>query len=128
MIAGILTPYKGERDHLKLYCGRNRAPTKEDEWFKYCHSSLRNVMKHCFGILKAQFLILRDMPHGFSVKTQRYIPTACCAIHNFIRMHDPNDEVFNNFRDDEMIIQNVGPNTIVGSSSQANPHSTKRDG
>ena len=64
-------------------------------------------------MLKAKFPILRDMSHGFSVKTQKYIPTACCAIHNFIRMHDRNDEVFNNFCDNEVVI----PNTGVGSSS-----------
>ena len=110
---GFFTPYKGERYHLNLYRGRNRGPTKEEEWFNYRHSLLRNVIERCFGVLKARFLILRDMPYDFSVKTQKYIPTACCAIHNFTRMHDENDEVFNNFCNEEIVTQN----SSVGSSS-----------
>ena len=117
---GFLTPYKGERYHLNLYRGRNRGPTKEEEWFNYRHSSLRNVIERCFGVLKARFPILRDMPHGFSVKTQKYIPTACCAIHNFIRMHDRNDEVFNTFRDEEGVIPNAGVESSSNDTQEFN--------
>ena len=60
------------------------------------------------------------MPHEFSVKTQKHIPTACCAIHNFIRMHDQNDEVFNNFRDEEVVIPNVGVRSLSNDTQEFN--------
>ncbi|KAF7124031.1 hypothetical protein RHSIM_Rhsim12G0122900 [Rhododendron simsii] len=64
---GFLMPYKGELYHLSLFRGRRRLPTKEEEWFNYRHSSLRNVIKRCFGALKARFPIVKQMPKGFSV-------------------------------------------------------------
>jgi hypothetical protein len=121
---GFLTPYKGERYHLSTYRGRTRLPQKEEEWFNYHHSSLRNVIERCFGALKARFPILITMPRGFSVKTQKYIPTACCTIHNFIRMHDPNDKVFLTYSDEDMIVDseqcNHGAESSTSASQQLN--------
>ncbi|XP_058202540.1 protein ALP1-like [Rhododendron vialii] len=102
---GFLTPYKGERYHLSLFRGRRRLPTKEEEWFNYRHSSLRNVIERCFGALKARFPILKQMPKGFSVRTQKYLPTACCTVHNFIRMHDKNDAVFKFYSKEDLIVE-----------------------
>ncbi|XP_058185332.1 uncharacterized protein LOC131302618 isoform X1 [Rhododendron vialii] len=104
---GFLTPYKGERYHLSLFRGRGRRrlPTKEEEWFNYRHSSLRNVIERCFGALKARFPILKQMPKGFSVRTQKYLPTACCTVHNFIRMHDKNDAVFKFYSKEDLIVE-----------------------
>ncbi|KAF7146246.1 hypothetical protein RHSIM_Rhsim04G0049300 [Rhododendron simsii] len=102
---GFLTPYKGERYHLSLFRGRRRLPTKEEEWFNYHHSSLRNVIERYFGALKARFPILKQMPKGFSVRTQKYLPTACCTVHNFIRMHDKNDAVFKFYNKEDLIVE-----------------------
>ncbi|KAI8571012.1 hypothetical protein RHMOL_Rhmol01G0083500 [Rhododendron molle] len=102
---GFLTPYKGERYHLSLFRGRRRLPTKEEEWFNYRHSSLRNVIERCFGALKARFPILKQMPKGFTVRTQKYLPTACCTVHNFIRMHDKNDAVFKFYSKEDLIVE-----------------------
>ena len=44
-------------------------------------------------MLKARFLILNEM-HSFSLSRQWLIVTACCALHNFIRMYNPTDEMF----------------------------------
>jgi hypothetical protein len=114
---GFLTPYKGERYHLSTYRGRTRLPQKEEEWYNYRHSSLRNVIERCFGALKARFPILVTMPRGFSVKTQKYIPTACCTIHNFIRMHDPNDKVFLEYSNEDMIVESEQGTNVAGTST-----------
>lgn len=92
-IPGFLSPYRGERYHISAF--NQGDPTKVEEWFNKRHSSLRNVIERCFGVLKARFPILRRMPHGLSLKTQKYIPVACCTLHNFIRLHDVDDRYLN---------------------------------
>nr|XP_048328401.1 uncharacterized protein LOC107422048 [Ziziphus jujuba var. spinosa] len=52
---GFLPPFRGERYHLQEYHGRGRQPRRPKELFNYRHSSLRNVIERCFGVLKAQF-------------------------------------------------------------------------
>ena len=51
------------------------------------HSSARNVVERIFGVLKRRFRILL-LPAEFSIEIQAQIPTALCAVHNFIRKHD----------------------------------------
>ena len=51
------------------------------------------VIERCFGVLKARFPILNEM-HSFSLSRQRLIVTACCALHNFIRMYNQANETF----------------------------------
>ncbi|XP_060667620.1 protein ALP1-like [Ziziphus jujuba] len=52
---GFLPPFQGERYHLQEYHGRGRQPRGPKELFNYRHSSLRNVIERCFGVLKAWF-------------------------------------------------------------------------
>lgn len=51
------------------------------------------VIEICFGVLKVRFSILNEM-HSFSQFRQRLIVTACCALHNFIRMYKRANEIF----------------------------------
>ena len=51
------------------------------------------VIERCFGMLKARFLILNEM-QSFPQSRQQLIVTACCALHNFIRMYNWVDEMF----------------------------------
>ncbi|XP_057732659.1 protein ALP1-like [Arachis stenosperma] len=53
---GILTPYRGVRYHLKEYSLRESQNPKE--LFNHRHSSLRNVIERCFGVLKKRFPII----------------------------------------------------------------------
>jgi hypothetical protein len=53
--------------------------------------SARNVIEHIFGILKRRFRILQLAPE-YSLDIQARIPTALCAIHNFIQCHDADEE------------------------------------
>jgi hypothetical protein len=64
----------------------NRPQTKE-ELFNLHHASLRNAVKCIFGVLKWRFHILLLAPE-YNLDIQARIPTALCAIHNFIQEHD----------------------------------------
>ncbi|XP_060673309.1 uncharacterized protein LOC107417030 [Ziziphus jujuba] len=52
---GFLPSFRGERYHLQEYHGRGPQPRGPKELFNYRHSSLRNVIERCFGVLKVHF-------------------------------------------------------------------------
>ncbi|XP_022883271.1 uncharacterized protein LOC111400040 [Olea europaea var. sylvestris] len=52
---GFLAPYRGQRYHLRDYVGRGRLRGKE-ELFNYRHSSCRNIIERCIGVLKEHAL------------------------------------------------------------------------
>ena len=89
----FMPPHKSVRYHAQEYRGRHRQPKSEVELFKYRYSSLCMVVERTFGVLKARFPIFYHMPN-YSVARQRMIVTACCTIHNFIRLHQWNDQLF----------------------------------
>ncbi|MCL7039415.1 hypothetical protein MKW94_017860, partial [Papaver nudicaule] len=93
---GFLTPYRGERYHLRDFRGRSRQPKGPMELFNHRHSSLRNVIKRAYGVLKIRYPILKNMPN-YPLRKQRLIPIACCTLHNFIRLNSRNDELFNQY-------------------------------
>ncbi|XP_062074988.1 uncharacterized protein LOC133778995 [Humulus lupulus] len=111
---GFLAPYRGERYHLRRFRGRGNHPRGAMELFNYRYSSLRNVIERCFGLLKARFPILKSMP-PYLLGKQRRIPIACCAIHNWIRMHSINDEMFEQYSVDARTVED-----IEGTESQSN--------
>ena len=51
------------------------------------------VIERSFGVLKAHFPILNNMPN-FKPIRQRYMVIVCCTLHNFIRMNNRSDELF----------------------------------
>ncbi|CAN1825636.1 Putative nuclease HARBI1, partial [Linum perenne] len=79
---GFLTPFRGQRYHLKEW-GNNRPNTPE-EYYNMKHSSARNVIERTFGLLKMRWAILRDTT-WFSPDVVSRIVHACCLLHNFIR-------------------------------------------
>ena len=72
-----------------LFLKINR-PRNKEELFNLRHASLWNVVEHIFGVLKRRFQILQIAPE-YNINIQARIPAALCAIHNFIRRHDPNE-------------------------------------
>ena len=104
---GFLTLYRGERYHLRDYRGSGRAPKGPQELFNYRHSSLRNVIKRCFCVLKARFSILRDM-HNYNLHKQRLIPIVCCALYNFIRRENASDRLFGDFDVQDLVTNEEG--------------------
>ena len=81
---GFLLPYRGQRYHTQEFYGHGQQARTPQELFNYRHSSLRMTIKCCFGVLKARFPILNQMP-PYKPSKQHLIIIACCAIHNYIR-------------------------------------------
>ncbi|KAF8835242.1 hypothetical protein BDN67DRAFT_868512, partial [Paxillus ammoniavirescens] len=50
------------------------------------HASACNVIERIFSVLKCCFRILLLAPE-YDLDTQPCIPSALCAVHNFIRHH-----------------------------------------
>ena len=90
--SAFLPPHKSTHYHAQEFRGANQQHTTPQELFNYRHSSLRMVIEWCFGVLKVRFPILNEM-HSFSLSRQWLIVTACCALHNFIRMYNRADEM-----------------------------------
>lgn len=70
------------------------------ELFNHAHSSLRSVIKRCFGVLKARFPILKKIT-PYPISTQMYIIVAPMAIHNFIRQTQMDDWLFNEYANED---------------------------
>ena len=73
----------------KLYNSFFR-PANAQELFNLRHSSLRNVVERIFGVCKRRFKLMVAAPQ-YSLSTQAKIPAALAALHNFIRIFDPDD-------------------------------------
>ncbi len=67
------------------------SPANKEELFNLRHAQARNIIERIFGVLKNRFHILLIGP-GYSVEVQAKIPAALCAIHNFIRLHDSQED------------------------------------
>ena len=83
---GFMVPFAGARETLQ-----ERAA---EALFSRRHASLRNIIDHTFGVLKARFSILKGPMQNYLMATQNNIVLACCALHNFMRDHVPNDAYF----------------------------------
>lgn len=86
---GLLTPYRGQRYHLSEWRS-GRHPETPKEFFNYKHSSARNVIERCFGILKGRWGILRGHSY-YPVKVMCRIISACALLHNHIKREMPFD-------------------------------------
>ncbi|XP_059669372.1 uncharacterized protein LOC132314535 [Cornus florida] len=90
--AGLITPYRGVRYHLKEYA--SRRPENPRELFNLRHASLRNVIERIFGVLKKRFPIIGSSTEPtYDVKTQVDIILACCIIHNYLMGMDPDESL-----------------------------------
>ncbi|KAL5544075.1 hypothetical protein UlMin_007859 [Ulmus minor] len=85
----FLALFRGQRYHLSEWIV-GQQPTSPEELFNLRHSSARNVIERCFGVLKNRWAILRS-PSFYPIKTQNHIIMACCLLHNFIRREMPDD-------------------------------------
>ncbi|XP_060178725.1 uncharacterized protein LOC132608936 [Lycium barbarum] len=119
---GYMTPYKGNniRYHLAEFrrgaTRQLREPRGRIEKFNYLHSSCRNVVERTFGVWKARWSILRDMPY-YHIDTQRDIVLDTMAIHNYIRRKCNVDDAIQT-AENESYIPSLDPNDI-GTTSRA---------
>uniref|UniRef100_A0A1S4DC76 Nuclease HARBI1 n=1 Tax=Nicotiana tabacum TaxID=4097 RepID=A0A1S4DC76_TOBAC len=121
-IKGYMAPYKGDnvRYHLPEFrrgaTRQLRAPNGHKEMFNYLHSSCRNIVERTFGVWKARWSILRDMPF-YHIDTQRDIVLATMAIHNYIRKKCKMDNAFQE-AENERYVPRVDPD--IGRSTRVN--------
>ena len=103
---GLITPYRSTRYHLKEFSSRN-PPQTPQELFNHHHSSLRNVVERAFGVLKKRFpIIASGTEPTYGIKTQNRIIIACCILHNYLMMTDPEEELIAEV-DEEIANQSV---------------------
>ncbi|KAL0010653.1 hypothetical protein SO802_005761 [Lithocarpus litseifolius] len=108
---GFLAPYRGQRYHLNDWRD-GQQPRTPEEFFNMKHSSARNVIERCFGLLKIRWAILRS-PSFFPIKTQNRIIMACCLLHNFIRRMMPVDPVEEELDNDEQLAEGINGDPIT---------------
>ncbi|XP_009762934.1 uncharacterized protein [Nicotiana sylvestris] len=117
-----MAPYKGDNVRYLLAEFRRgatrqlRAPNAHKEMFNYLHSSCRNIVERTFGVWKAKWSILRDMPF-YHIDTQKDIVLATMAIHNYIRKKCKVDNAFQE-AENERYVPRVDPD--VGRSTRVN--------
>ncbi|KAI3881307.1 hypothetical protein MKX03_005154 [Papaver bracteatum] len=95
------------------------GPRSAREKYNHAYSSLRNIIERCFGVIKARFPILKMMP-SYSLRKQRNIVIASCAIHNFIRRHAMEDDLFIEYGVEDMTIPGEGPSDPSEITTYAN--------
>lgn len=78
--ASVLTPFR-DNGHLSL----------EEKGFNNAHSSTRVDIERCFGLLKGKFRKLKFLDMH-KVEEIPNLIVACCALHNFIIMHENIDD------------------------------------
>nr|KAJ0200715.1 hypothetical protein LSAT_V11C600336550 [Lactuca sativa] len=117
---GFLAPYRGQRYHLNDWRDGHQ-PTTPKEFYNMRHSSARNVIERCFGILKARWGVLRDNSY-YPVAIKNRIIMACCLLHNYIRQEMTIDPFEDNASPDEGTGDNGGGNddnvTTIGTSDE----------
>ncbi|XP_059623167.1 protein ALP1-like [Cornus florida] len=101
-------------DKYYLVDSGSRPPRGREEVFNHRHSSLRNIIERCFGLLKMRFAILKAMP-PYKFSTQVLVVMACCTLHNFIRNQYQPDDLFDgddppqSDGEDDEIVEHVLP-------------------
>ena len=76
------------------------------------HSSLRNVIERCFGVLKQRWKML-DRMAPFSYLKQVKIVIAAMTLHNFIVEQNMSDELLSQFSQEDLTTNNCTDNEIV---------------
>lgn len=92
-LPGYLGPCRGQRHHKDDFNRVNTEFHSKMDLFNHKHSSLRNVVERCFGVLKARFPILKAMPEYHPVH-ETSIVIACCVVQNWVLIQRGRDEFF----------------------------------
>ncbi|XP_061370691.1 protein ALP1-like [Gastrolobium bilobum] len=122
---GFLTPYRGQRYHLSEW-RHGAQPTTAKEFFNMKHSSARNVIERCFGMLKGRWAIVRSKSF-YPVKTQIRIITACCLLHNHIRREMAFDPLEESEVDLQPVQDEMGANDMITHVESSSAWSQMRD-
>ncbi|XP_061372135.1 uncharacterized protein LOC133314647 [Gastrolobium bilobum] len=122
---GFLTPYRGQRYHLSEW-RHGAQPRTAQEFFNMKHSSARNVIERCFGMLKGRWAIVRSKSF-YPVKTQCKIISACCLLHNHIRREMAVDPLDGEEVDMQHVDDNMGALDLITHVESSNAWTLRRD-
>ncbi|KAJ4814914.1 nuclease [Rhynchospora pubera] len=112
----FLTPYRATRYHLKEYS--SRPPENSKELYNLRHSSLRNVVERCIGVVKKRFpIIASGTEPSYDEDTVSDIFFACCMLHNFLMGVDPDERLIAEV-DNELMHGEIESNRTVVSRSE----------
>lgn len=78
----------GDQIFIILLC--YLRPRNVKELFNLRHAQARNVVERIFGVVKRRFWLITAAPE-YALKKQAKMVLAICVLHNFIRVHDPED-------------------------------------
>jgi hypothetical protein len=67
-------------------------PRNARELFNLRHAKARNVIERIFGVVKRRFCLMVAAPE-YSLETQSKIIRAICVLHNFIHVHNPDEDL-----------------------------------
>ncbi|KAF7826515.1 protein ALP1-like [Senna tora] len=112
---GFLAPYRGQRYHLSEW-REGRYPTNLKECFNMRHSSARNVIELCFGMLKKRCAILRN-PSFYPVRTHNRVIIACYLLHNLIRQDNALYPLENEVDEDTQMVDGEPIGTVETSNA-----------
>jgi hypothetical protein len=79
--------FKDER----LYSDNDSRPKNARELFNLRHAQARNIVERIFGIAKHRFGIFSHAPE-YPIETQSRLIATVSALHNFLRIHDQDDD------------------------------------
>lgn len=79
----LMTPYPGQRYHLREWGSDSNRPISKEELFNLRHAKLRNIIERAFGVLKRKFASLVKAME-YDLDTQVKLVYAAIALHNFI--------------------------------------------
>ncbi|KAF7324140.1 putative nuclease HARBI1-like protein [Mycena kentingensis (nom. inval.)] len=88
----IMPPYRGVRYHLKEWKRGKQRPQNAEELFNLRHAQLRSAIERGFGVTKRRFKLLISRPE-VGYRQQALMVHAACAVHNFLRLHEPINEL-----------------------------------
>ena len=66
------------------------SPKDYKQLFNLRHAQARNIIERIFGVCKKWFKVL-VIAQEYNVETQAQLVSALSVVHNFIRIHDPDD-------------------------------------
>ncbi|XP_028117585.1 uncharacterized protein LOC114315205 [Camellia sinensis] len=103
---GLLAPFKGCRYHQEEFPTTGWA-RDANEVFNTVHSSLWSAIERTFGVWKARWGFLHNMPRYDFGKVNVPLVGASLALHNFIHRNSNNDEAFNKVANAETFTFNM---------------------
>ncbi|KAA1075807.1 hypothetical protein PGT21_050244 [Puccinia graminis f. sp. tritici] len=92
---GLMTPFRGARYDPQEQTSEDKKFENKEELFNSRHATLRhNIVEEIFGCMKQKFPVLQTAPEEVELRKQVRLVYALCMLWNFIRKHEPIENLF----------------------------------